>query len=53
MSVDFGAVTTLNEVVTVIATAPLTDNEHWHRLQAGELVVFRDGEVVCQLPEAR
>ncbi|WP_354410181.1 class II glutamine amidotransferase [Marinobacterium sp. MBR-111] len=53
MSVDFGAVITPNYVVTVIATKPLTDNGHWHRLQAGELVVFRDGEVVCQLPEAR
>ncbi|MET3999566.1 class II glutamine amidotransferase [Marinobacterium sp. MBR-109] len=52
MSVDFGAETTPNDVVTVIATEPLTDNEQWQRLQAGELVVFNDGEVVCSLPEA-
>jgi glutamine amidotransferase len=52
MSVDFGAETTPNDVVTVIATEPLTDNEQWQRLQAGELVVFNDGEVVCDLSEA-
>lgn len=52
MCVDFGAVITPNYVVTVIAAEPLTDNGHWHRLQTGELVVLRDGEVVCQLPEA-
>jgi glutamine amidotransferase len=51
MSVDFGAETTPNDVVTVIATEPLTDNEQWHRLQGGEMVVFNSGEVVCRLPE--
>jgi glutamine amidotransferase len=51
MSVDFGAETTPNDVVTVIATEPLTDNEQWHRLQGGEMVVFNNGEVVCRLPE--
>jgi glutamine amidotransferase len=35
----------------VIATEPLTDNEQWHRLQGGEMVVFNNGEVVCRLPE--
>lgn len=49
MTVDFGAETTPNDVVTVIATEPLTDNEHWHRLQPGDLVVFADGEVEARL----
>lgn len=52
MSVDFGTETTPDDVVTVIATDPLTENEQWHRLQPGELTVFRDGEVSGQLPEA-
>ena len=46
MTVDFGAETTPNDVVTVIATEPLTDNERWQRLQSGELILFADGEVV-------
>lgn len=49
MTVDFGAETTPNDVVTVIATEPLTDNERWQRLRPGELIVFRDGEVEQQL----
>ncbi|MBV0932230.1 class II glutamine amidotransferase [Marinobacterium weihaiense] len=51
VSVDFGAETTPNDVVTVITTDPLTDNEHWQKLEAGEMVVFVDGEVVAQLKE--
>lgn len=50
VSVDFGAETTPNDVVTVIATEPLTDNEQWHKLETGEMVVFVDGEVVVRLP---
>lgn len=41
---------TPNDVVTVIATDPLTDNEQWHKLETGEMVVFVDGEVVVRLP---
>lgn len=46
--VDFAKETTPKDVVTVIATLPLTDNEAWTALQVGELVAFRDGEVVQQ-----
>lgn len=45
MTVDFYKETTPNDVVTVIATEPLTDNEEWQRLMPGEMVVFGDGEV--------
>ncbi|TCK09560.1 class II glutamine amidotransferase [Marinobacterium mangrovicola] len=45
MTVDFGAETTPNDVVTVIATEPLTDNECWESLNTGEMIVFMDGEV--------
>ncbi len=43
MSVDFCAETTPRDVVTVVATRPLTVDEHWHTMSAGELKVFRDG----------
>ncbi len=51
VSVDFYAETTPNDVVTVITTEPLTDNERWQRLETGEMIVFVDGEVVGQLTE--
>ena len=47
VTVDFSAVTTPNDVVTVIATEPLTDNEQWQPLWPGELMMFRDGEDVA------
>ena len=49
MSVDFQQHTTDADVVSVIATDPLTDNEQWQRLLPGQLVVFREGELVASL----
>lgn len=43
MSVDFGNETTPKDIVTVIATQPLTENEPWIALKPGEIVVFQDG----------
>jgi predicted glutamine amidotransferase len=43
MSVDFSRVTTPNDRVAIIVTAPLTTNETWTRFAAGELKVFVDG----------
>ncbi len=48
MMVDFKQETTPNDVVTVIATHPLTDNEEWNVMQPGELIVFKEGEVILQ-----
>lgn len=48
MVVDFQKETTNKDVVTVIATQPLTDDESWHKMEAGEWVVFRLGEVFAQ-----
>lgn len=45
MSVDFGKETTPNDVVSVIATEPLTINENWTALQPQELLIFKDGEI--------
>lgn len=45
LSVNFAEHTTPNDVVSVIATEPLTDNEDWFRLEPGELLVWRDGMI--------
>ena len=43
MSVDFSRETTPDDVVTVVATQPLTDNEDWECMESGEFQVFRNG----------
>ncbi|NEX63828.1 class II glutamine amidotransferase [Noviherbaspirillum galbum] len=43
MKVDFSTVTTPQDRVAVIVTAPLTDDETWTAFEAGELKVFVDG----------
>ncbi|SES34243.1 glutamine amidotransferase [Vreelandella subterranea] len=43
LTVNFAEHTTPNDIVSVIATEPLTHNEHWCRMQPGELLVWRDG----------
>jgi len=47
VSVNFSGETTPNDIVSVIATQPLTDNETWQAMQPGELLVFDQGEVVA------
>ncbi|WP_299007769.1 class II glutamine amidotransferase [uncultured Shewanella sp.] len=44
--VDFDKETTPNDIVTVIATRPLTHNEEWRILSPGQWTLFRKGEVV-------
>ncbi|MFD2228729.1 class II glutamine amidotransferase [Alkalimarinus sediminis] len=48
ISVNFGEETTVNDIVTMIATEPLTTNETWVKMQPGELAVFEKGELVVQ-----
>ncbi|WP_136413732.1 class II glutamine amidotransferase [Herbaspirillum sp. ST 5-3] len=43
LSVDFSKVTTPNDRVAVIVTAPLTTNERWTQFAPGELKVFVEG----------
>ena len=45
LTVDFTALTTPTDIVTVIATIPLTDNENWTAMDAGQLTLFRDGQL--------
>ena len=41
--VDFQKETSSKDVVTVIATRPLTTNEQWDVVTPGELRIFKDG----------
>jgi predicted glutamine amidotransferase len=43
VSVDFSELTTPEDRVAVIATAPLTDNEVWTPIGPGSLLMFHDG----------
>ena len=44
--INFVDETTPNDVVSVIATQPLTENETWHQMAPGEMLVFKLGEVI-------
>ena len=43
LSIDFAAETTPDDIVTVIATRPLTDNEAWTLCRPGEFIAFEQG----------
>ena len=43
--IDFSKVTTPKDIVTVIASQALTDNEQWNVMQKGEFRVFKDGKL--------
>ena len=46
VEIDFSSQTTPNDVVTVIATQPLTGNETWQKIMPGEWRLFCLGECV-------
>lgn len=43
VEIDFATETTDKDIVTVVATQPLTDNEAWQSMENGELRVFDKG----------
>ena len=45
LTVNFAEHTTPDDVVSVIATEPLTHNEAWTRMEPGELLVWRHGHI--------
>jgi predicted glutamine amidotransferase len=53
LTVDFAAETTPRDVVTVIATRPLTRDEAWTEMAPGEFAVSRRGELKLQSVSAR
>lgn len=52
MSIDFSQHNHPNDLITVIATFPLTSNEQWHKFDCGELDMFVNGEIVRQYKPA-
>ncbi len=46
VTVDFKTLTTEDDIVTVVATQPLTDNEQWNIMKPGEMRVFKNGLTV-------
>ncbi|MDR0805606.1 MAG: class II glutamine amidotransferase [Enterobacteriaceae bacterium] len=46
VEIDFQKETTPNDVVTLIATKPLTGNEQWQKIPTGEFALFHLGERV-------
>ncbi|AMG05188.1 class II glutamine amidotransferase [Vibrio mimicus] len=46
VEINFQEETTPNDVVSVIATQPLTGNETWHRMKPGQFAFFHFGELV-------
>ena len=50
VTVDFSELTTPEDRVALIATAPLTDNEAWTPIAPGTLAMFVDGAPAAQAP---
>ncbi|WNC73894.1 class II glutamine amidotransferase [Thalassotalea psychrophila] len=48
VAIDFKKETTEHDVVTVIATQPLTADETWSKLHAGDWLAFEYGEIAYQ-----
>lgn len=46
VEIDFQQHTRPNDVVTIVATNPLTSNENWHKVEPGYSVLFRRGQKV-------
>jgi predicted glutamine amidotransferase len=46
IQVDFSALTTSDDVVTILSTEPLTTDEHWQPFQAGDSLLLQAGEVI-------
>ncbi|USD59803.1 class II glutamine amidotransferase [Vibrio sp. SCSIO 43140] len=47
VTINFQEETTPNDIVSVVATQPLTGNETWHRMKPGEYNLFHFGELVA------
>ncbi|UTP71741.1 class II glutamine amidotransferase [Alteromonas sp. LMIT006] len=48
VTVDFAEETTPNDVVTVLATEPLTTNETWTKMHPKEMLVWENGEMTIR-----
>lgn len=48
LTIDFAQVNNSDDVITIIATTPLTSDEDWQQLAINECVIFAEGEIVYQ-----
>ncbi len=46
VTIDFQKETTSKDVVSIVATQPLTEDEEWHKMQPGEFALFHHGELI-------
>ncbi len=52
VTIDFAQVNKSDDVITVLATTPLTSDENWQQLAINECVIFAEGEIIYQdIPE--
>jgi len=52
VTMDFSQVNEVDDAMTVVATTPLTQDEHWQQLAVNECVIFKDGKIDYQdVPE--
>jgi len=45
---DFETVNETDDVMTVLATTPLTSDENWQQLAVDECIIFAEGHMVYQ-----
>ncbi|MDR3607922.1 MAG: class II glutamine amidotransferase [Oligoflexia bacterium] len=50
VTVDFSKETEPRDVVSIVATRPLTSNENWNVLKHGELAAFKNGKLTYSIP---
>ncbi|CAM4135300.1 class II glutamine amidotransferase [Psychrobacter arenosus] len=48
VTMDFSQVNEADDVMTVVATTPLTQDEHWQQLAVNECLIFKDGKIDYQ-----
>jgi glutamine amidotransferase len=46
MRMDFSQTNSADDRIAIVATQPLTRGENWRKLEAGELLLLRDGQIV-------
>lgn len=46
--IDFAKVNDNDDVITILATTPLTSDEDWQQLAVNECVIFENGEIIYQ-----
>ncbi|MBX9704711.1 MAG: class II glutamine amidotransferase, partial [Gammaproteobacteria bacterium] len=53
MTIDFCEKNSEHDVISVIATEPLTDNEYWHKMSKNEFHIFKNGVSIHQYRECK